>query len=34
MNIEKNKNSTYIIRLINNNAMTETYRVNEKYFMK
>ena len=30
MNIEKNKNSTYIIRLINNNAMTGTYRVNEK----
>ena len=32
MNIEKNKNSTYIIRLINNNAMTGTYRVNEKIF--
>ena len=32
MNIEKNKNSTYIIRLINNNAMTGTYKVNEKIF--
>lgn len=32
MNIKKNKNSTYIIRLINNNSMTGTYRVNEKIF--
>lgn len=34
MNIEKNKNSTYIIRLINNNAMTGTSGLMKKYFMK